>query len=209
MLFFLLSRTFSFDLKPLVETVWNMEVYNPNIADQDESSQFYHFNLTEDPETKRLVAEVFTGDCQIEGRVVTVGGDSVAHFEVELTDGYSGIVCLTDPSTVQLTKFKFVDTFDDLLGAYGVFNSSLTYSANLVNRATLHVSLFSFEKDIFWEVIFTRFFILAPEPWYSGHPKSIAVALGFAVAILGLITYDRLTGKDNTPLAQKRPGKAD
>jgi hypothetical protein len=66
----------------------------------------------------------------------------------------------------------------------------------LGKRATLHVSLFSFERDILWEVIFTRFFIPAPEPWYRRHPKAIALALGFAIATFGLMTQDRLMGKD-------------
>jgi hypothetical protein len=81
----------------------------------------------------------------------------------------------------------------------------------LVNRATLHVSLFSFDKDLFLEAIFTRFFIPAPGPWYSQHPMAIALALGFAIAIaiFGLMIYNRLTGKDDAPPAPKPPGKTE
>jgi hypothetical protein len=77
------------------------DVYTPSFHGDDPSGQPFKRSI-------RLVSD---------GNVVTVGGDSVAQFEIELTDGDSGVVSLTDPSSVALTEFKFVATFDGLLGA--------------------------------------------------------------------------------------------
>jgi hypothetical protein len=93
------------------------DVYTPSFHDDNPSRQPF----------RRSIRLINDGN---------VGGDSVAQFEIELTDGDSGVVSLTDPSSVALTEFKFVGTFDGLLGAHDVFNSSLTHSANLGKRAT-------------------------------------------------------------------------
>jgi len=199
----LMPLTSSFSLKPLLETVWNLELFDPSLGEEAGSHSFYHFNLTEDPEASKFVAEVFVGDCQVTEEAVSVGGEYAGKFEIEMTDPVSGVLTVIDPPVEVPTEFNFVSTFPDLLGAHGVFNSTLTYSVTLVNRATFHVSLFSFQADVFMEAIFTRFSIPQHKSWWEEHFSLVSIGFGFGIAILALLVYDR----HGAPSLDKKPQK--
>jgi hypothetical protein len=173
---------------PYLPTVWNMEVTSGGAL----PSSFYHFNLSEIDAGAKFRAEVFAGDCHINGTAVSVGGASVAAFEVNI-DGDSGSVDLAEPAPARLADFTAVVTFPDRLGAFGRFNGSWTYAANLVNLATLHVSLFDFGAHASREAILTRFFVPRAQPWYARHGTALSLAAGFALATVALTQGGRLS----------------
>jgi hypothetical protein len=181
MLWFLLWFGTPFDLRPFIETVWNMEV----IDHSRDLVSFYHFNLTKSFALNAFEAELFPGDAPGAGKYLPSDQfPSLAKFEIEMQGEQSGILSLVEPSTIHLTDFNFVDTFTEFLGAYGTYNQTMTYAANLVNLATLHVNLFSFDENLFQEVILTRISTEGKEPWYERHGKILAGVGMFVLTFL-------------------------
>jgi hypothetical protein len=168
-----------------METLWNMEVIDHGSGE----ISFYHFNLTKSISVNTYEADLFPGDAPIVDAYLPLDDlSSPAKFEIEMRGEQSGALSLVEPSSLHLTDFSFVDTFTEFLGAYGVYNGTLTYAANLVNLATLHVNLFSFDERLFQEIVFTRISTVVKEPWYQKHGK-IVTLVGTFVFTLVLLRF--------------------
>ena len=86
---------------------------------------------------------------------------------------------------VKIADFKFVESFPYFLAAYGTYNQSFTYAANIINLATIHISLFSFEKKLFREIVLTRYQPTHESiPWYI---KYNSIVVGGGVFVLTLV----------------------
>ena len=174
-----------FDLKPFIPTCWNMELFDPTNDGEIRNRSFYHINITT-IDLGKFSGQIFSGDCPLNVTDIDSHGESIGAIEIEMKTEQSGTLSMTEPDTCVLTEFNFVDTFTEFLGAYGVFNDTLTYSANLVNLATLHVTFFERGAKLYREAIFTVVSSGSGEPWYSKYGTYLAVAGVFAVTFIAL-----------------------
>ena len=173
-------------MNPYIPKCWNLEIFDSSISGEIKSRSFYHLNISQKEVKGEYKGTFHDGDCPSNITDPMNHGESLYEFDIIMTEGQIGTLTLTYPDTHILTEFKFVDTYDDYLGAYGMFNETLTYSANLVNLATLHVSLFSFDKKINREAIFTVMPVQVGEPWYKKYVNYGFIAFVFVVTLIGL-----------------------
>lgn len=174
-----------FDLKPFIPTCWNMEIFDPTNDGEIQNKSFYHINITTD-EPGKFSGHIYNGDCPLNLTDTDLHGDSLGKIEIQMATDQSGTLSMTEPDQCVLTEFNFVDTFTEFLGAYGIFNETLTYSANLVNLATLHVTFFERNSKLYREAILTVVSPGAGEPWYSKYGTYLAIAGVFALTFIGL-----------------------
>lgn len=181
MFFILFSFTISFDLREPFKTAWNVELFDPTMSGEVASTFFYNFNLTSQDSPDDFSAIVYEGNfSDLENN--TDEKNPIASFEIKMNDGQEGSIEINE---VKIADFKFVESFPYFLAAYGTYNQSFTYAANIVNLATIHISLFSFEKKLFREIVLTRYQPTHESiPWYI---KYNSIVVGGGVFVLTLV----------------------
>jgi hypothetical protein len=175
-----------YDLRPYVGAAWNMEIIHHNSSERS----YYHFNLTAIEAKTKWAGDIYEGDIPPGGSFLTEKTESLGRIELKMMGGQMGILSMVKPYVAVLTEFEFVYTFTDFVGAYGTYNGTLTYSANLVNLAILHVNLFDFDRGIVTEVIITRYSRSQGEPWYERYASYLAGG-GALVLTLVVLNYGR------------------
>ena len=184
-LFLLPLISSSFDLNPFIAACWNMEILDPTNDGEIQNREFYHINISKMTGNK-YSGHVFHGDCPSNITDTSSHGNSLKEIEISMETDQSGTLSLVEPDNYVLTDFNFIDTYKEFLGAYGVFNETFTYSANLVNLATLHVTFFKSGSHDFKEAIFTVMSSPENDPWYWKYGKYLGIAGVFVVTFLAL-----------------------
>ena len=104
-----------------------------------------------------------------------------------------------EPYNDVLVDYNFIDTFNGYVGAFGIFNESMNYAVNIINIATIHISLYSFDKKIFKEILLTRIQYEKEKHWYD-----IIVQNSFIIVVF-IISYFvfRLSGNLTEKIASR------
>ncbi|OHT16471.1 hypothetical protein TRFO_02749 [Tritrichomonas foetus] len=180
-----LSSSFTINLRPIFATTWNVEMFDTNNDGKVDESHFYYFNLTatDDPDT--YTADVFEGTFTETPEISTIQDDSpIDSFSIYYSGDDKGTI-ETKQGTV-ISSFKFEESFPYFLAAYGKSQyENFTFSVNIINLATIHISLFNFQNRKYREFVLTRFQpTIVKEPFYVRHNQII---VGGGVFILTFV----------------------
>ena len=186
---FLLFTGIAFNLREPFKTAWNIEVLYPSLNGEILSTFYYNFNLTTLEDNDDFSAVIYEGNFT-ESDDDLKGKKSIASFELKMIDDQEGSI---EVNNVNVADFKFVDSFPYFLAAYGIYNQTFTYAANIINLATIHISLFSFEKKLFREIILTKYQPAHENiPWYIKYNNIIVGGGVFVVTFIALHLIDRI-----------------
>lgn len=201
LLFYFSAFVLSVDVKQIFRGEWNANIFEPNLNGEIGVSKFYHFNLTEKVPNK-LDAEIYTGDFPISvNETDSEEREYIGKFEIEISGEQNGTINLLEPYNDFLAEYNFIDTFNGYIGAFGVFNESMSYSANIINIATIHITLYSFDKKIFKEILLTRIQYPKVNHWYDIITRNSFVFVAFIISY----TLFKFIGTITEPNAPKDP----
>ena len=189
MLFIFLSLISSFDLQKIFEGAWDAEVSDMNQDGSIKTTDYYGFNLSisNDPET--LSALLFKGDfVPVETATNSKEKEALLEFEINIHPEHEGKI---EVNGEMLTEFSFVESFPNFLVSYGKLDANLSYAVNIINLATIHISLFSMPQTAFREIILTKY--KPPEssiPWYERYYNYLFGLFVFIITFIALHFFD-------------------
>lgn len=189
MIFLYFFAGIAFDLREPLKTAWNAEVVYPTLSGDISSTFYYNFNLTTQDDPDEFSAIIYEGNFT-DSEDDVEEKKAVASLEIEMRDEQEGSIEFNNESTVD---FKFVESFPYFLAAYGTYNQTYTYTVNIINLATVHISLFSLEKKLFREIILTRYQPTHENiPWYIKHNNIVVGGGVFVVTFIALHFLDTI-----------------
>ena len=198
MFLFLVSLAFSYNLQGAFTAAWNVEVIEPEIDGKIKSTEFYNFNLTQTEEEGVLNAEIFEGNFSGGNESDLEEKKLVDSFELIFENQHSGQVIFHGK---EASTFRLEESFPHFLAGYGTFNG-YSYAVNIVNLATIHVTLYSFDNKIFKEFLLTQYQRPVQENWYDKFKPILVGIAGFAIMTVVLryggviLDFFGLSGKD-------------
>lgn len=189
MILALIFTGIAFDLREPLKTAWNAEVIDPTLDGEISSTFYYNFNLTNKDDPDEFSAIIYEGNfSDLEDNFEEK--NQVASLEVVMRDEQEGSIEINNASVID---FKFTESFPYFLAAYGIYNQTFTYAANIINLATVHISLFSMEKKLFREIILTRYQPTHEHiPWYIKYNNIIVGGGVFIVTLIALHFIDHI-----------------
>ncbi|EAY17111.1 hypothetical protein TVAG_303300 [Trichomonas vaginalis G3] len=209
MFLFFAKIALSFEEYPVAQILnddWNAELIQTGPDGRFISQKLYSAKMIPNEKQDNIVIKVYEGDFPFFEANETDTRTPIMNLNFELKSKQNGTLIESDDQ-YELAEINFVDTLGSHLGAYGLFNGSYRYAIGIVNLATIHISIYSYDPQEYYELILTRTQRPSGIDWFSKYQSYIIGAVFFVLALgyleLVPIFMRKIGKKDTTPLEKK------
>lgn len=184
----------NFRVASLFRERWNIEVMHIGRDGYPTSTDYYSAKLTRDANDAVITGHIYNGNYTEELELNETRNPISGLFYRE-TDEFLGTLHFGTEEDESI-ELNFTKSFSALLAAYGQYNETHNYIVNLVNRAIIYVTLYSYELNTYDEIAITR---TKPyhEPWYWTYRTPLTILICF----IGSYIVLKLSGKYAKKLA--------
>lgn len=193
MFFLFLFQSISVEEFPVVDILqgdWNIELLQTGTDGLFKQQKLFSATMRHSENKENVMINVFEGDFPLFEPNETDTRVPISKFLYKVKSMQKGKLIDLD-NDYDLVNVEFIDTLSNRLGAYGLFNETYHYAVGIINKAQIHISLYRFSTEEYYEIILTRTQNAYSEPFYIKYQKLITVAIFFILTycFLKLVPY--------------------